>query len=79
VKQKHKLTYSEFMDGMMNAPFNKSKCEHCGGVGLKPTYCCSGMANMECGCRGMPIDFKQCSCGSPEPSKEQIKEWSKNE
>lgn len=34
-------------------------CDVCGGTGLEPIICCSGM---DCGCYGLPIDFKlKCS------------------
>jgi len=64
--------YVEFMIGLMNAPWDNDICSECGGSGMRPVHCCSGM---ECNCRGMPIDFVECNCGIERPSEEQIKEW----
>ncbi len=74
IKEKKDLSYSEFMNGMCNAPFDRNKCEKCGGNGLKPVMCCSG-AREECGCRGMPTDFICCECGTSRPTNEQIRSW----
>ena len=38
-----------------NHKYNRKKCVECGGIGLTPEMCCNGY---ECGCQGMPIDFK---------------------
>jgi hypothetical protein len=61
------------MIGMTNAPFDVSKCPHCGGTGLEPIICCSGY---ECGCRGQPVDFKMCGwCDYPPVTEEMIFTW----
>lgn len=64
------LSYGEFMRGMCNMPFDHDKCPKCGGTGLMPVYCCNGDM---CGCLGMPIDFIDCSCGTPAPTDDYIK------
>jgi hypothetical protein len=66
------LLYHEFMSGMCNAPWDDDKCGKCGGIGLKPVWCCNGL---ECGCRGMPVDFVECDCGCTQPTEEQIRSW----
>ena len=66
------LDYCEFMKGMCNATGDRDVCGKCGGNGLAAVGCCSGF---ECGCRGMPVDFIPCDCGSEPPTNEQIKEW----
>ena len=66
------LPYPEYMRGLCNAPRDDSKCNQCGGIGLKPVVCCSGQ---ECVCKGMPVDFVECDCGSELPTDEQIWTW----
>lgn len=66
------LDFPTFMHGMMNAPWDDDKCGDCGGTGGKPDWCCNGHM---CGCRGMPIDFGPCNCGSEQPSSDKIREW----
>ncbi len=68
------MQYHDFMNGMVKAPFNHDECGFCGGNGLKAVMCCSGH---ECGCRGMPVDFEPCDCGSKLPTDEQIIVWGK--
>lgn len=67
------MEYAEFMKAMSKAPWS-GDCSDCGGVGLKPIGCCSGYM---CGCYGMVVDYEKCDCGAPEPTDEQIEEWSK--
>ena len=68
----NEISYSVFMIGMRNAPWDSDKCARCGGTGLKPVYCCSGF---ECGCRGLPVNFEPCECGTKAPTNDQIKAW----
>ena len=69
----NKITYSDFMLGMTNAPMDFSMCAVCGGTGFRPVMCCDGF---ECGCRGMPVDFDKCSnCESTSASDEKIISW----
>lgn len=70
--KKEELDYCTMMSGLCSAPWDDDKCGVCGGVGLKPIICCNGF---ECGCRGMPVDFKECGCGIEQPKSETIKEW----
>jgi len=67
------LEYSEWMHGLFNAPGDNSKCQDCGGIGLVPEGCCSGR---ECGCMGLPVDYRGCHCGADQPTDEQIRRWS---
>jgi len=67
-----RLEYPEFMRGMCNAPIISFYCNKCCGLGLKPVMCCDGL---DCGCRGKPVDFIKCDCGSPVPSNAQIRKW----
>jgi len=69
------IEFREFMLGLMSAPFDYAKCKKCGGVGLAAVTCCNGL---ECGCQGMPIDFKPCVCGLPAPPDDQIMVWFKS-
>jgi len=66
------LSYSEFMSGMMNAPWDYNKCKDCGGRGLKAVMCCNGD---ECSCMALPHDFVECECGIEEPTDDQIRKW----
>lgn len=67
------ISFSEFMLGMVNAPFDHNVCDKCGGLGAEPVMCCDGR---ECGCRGMPVDFRKCnSCKSIIPSDHIIKSY----
>jgi hypothetical protein len=66
------ISVVEYMRGMCKAPWDDDKCGMCGGVGMKPTYCCNGS---DCGCRGMPVDFLPCNCGADEPTNAMIKSW----
>ena len=68
------IDYVDFMVGMMNAPYDRNKCNKCGGIGSVPLYCCSGH---DCGCHGQPVDYEPCDCGIGEPSAAKIKEWAK--
>lgn len=63
------MEFYQFMTAMMSAPFDKDKCDDCGGLGLKQVICCNGF---ECGCRGMPIDFTECGCGCDIVSEEML-------
>ena len=65
-----------FMKGMINAPFDREKCEECGGTGYVGLTCCSGI---DCGCRALPTEFVDCECGCEQPSDSQIEEWANKE
>lgn len=68
-----KLDFSEFMQGMINAPFTESICKTCGGTGFKPVMCCNGY---ECGCHGLPVDFQECDkCKSEKLSDDAIRNF----
>lgn len=63
------MTMSDFMNGLSNAPWDNRICKDCGGTGWKAVMCCNGQ---ECGCMGMPVDFKQCACNIKSLTDEQI-------
>ena len=66
------MDYCTFMKGLCNAYIDTHICIKCGGTGYAPVMCCSGHM---CGCKGMPVDFEECECGSEKVSEDQIKEW----
>ena len=66
------LGYADFMRGMTNAPFDREKCDECGGTGFIPIFCCDGE---HCGCKALPVDFKDCDCSCPIASDELIYSW----
>lgn len=69
------MDFPDFMRAMSKAPFNLDKCEACGGLGLYPIMCCSGL-HEQCGCMGLPTNYLPCSyCSSPEPTEQQLLEW----
>lgn len=71
------IDFPTYMKGLLNAPFDISKCDTCGGLGVVPVMCCSGLPN-ECGCMGMPIDFTGClNCSCEEPKEDLIEKWAK--
>ncbi len=57
--------YSEFMNKALKlwqAPMpDNPSCATCHDTGLVPETCCGGF---ECGCMGLPVDFKTCDCGA---------------
>lgn len=63
-----KMDYSEFMNTIMEyqrGNWYNDICSTCGGTGFEPVECCGGSYPIECGCYGLPVDFKlECSsCG----------------
>ena len=68
----NEISFGVYMRGLCRAPGDYNICKECGGIGLKPIYCCDGR---ECGCYGLPIDFVDCECGTEKPTIEQIKKW----
>jgi hypothetical protein len=69
------LSFVNFMNGLVDAPWSGAMCRRCGGTGWEPIYCCSG-ADMACGCQGLPVNFKACvHCDCTMASDEQILEW----
>jgi len=66
------LDYPTFMQGLVAAPYDNSRCESCGGTGWRSVLCCNGYM---CGCQGMPVDFKPCPEGCAPATEEQIAEW----
>ena len=63
------ISYSDFMRGMTNVPFDYGKCEKCGGTGYMHIFCCDGRM---CGCQGGAVDFKECDCSCQKLSNEYI-------
>ena len=57
------MNYAEYMRTLYdytNQNWKHSVCRECGGTGVIPVHCCSGLS-LNCGCNGLPIDFKE-SC-----------------
>ncbi len=66
------MNYVEYMKAVENAPFDRSECGECGGIGLMGDYCCNGHM---CGCQGKPTDYIPCNCGLPQPTQKQLSMW----
>ena len=64
--------YYALVYGKNKPTFNINICKKCGGLGIYHIMCCSGI---DCGCLGLPADFKDCNCGVLIPTNEQILEW----
>ena len=67
------MDYCDFMLAVYHLPFkyDRSKCEHCFGLGLNPVMCCNGHM---CGCRGEPTDYVDCEYCDAEPPTEEVLE-----
>ena len=67
------MDFGDYMRALAAMPgVPSSACRECFGTGARPVMCCNGH---ECGCYGQPIDYKQCECGTPFPTEEQIQKY----